>query len=120
MNKAEVKSFSKPDEVREFPLGMLELVTIGGATVGRATLKPGWRWSSSLKPIVKTLSCEASHFQYHLSGTLRVTMDDGKEFDCKAGDLSLLPAGHDARVVGDDPVVIVDFQGMFDYAKISR
>jgi len=120
MIKPELKSFSKPDEIREFPLGRLELVTIGGASVGRATLKPGWRWSTSVRPIAKTLSCEAPHFQYHISGTLRVAMDDGKEFDCKAGDVSLLPTGHDAWVVGNEPVVLVDFQGMVDYAKISR
>lgn len=117
MLKAEHKSFATPDEARTFPLGKLELVTIGGATVGRATLEPGWRWSSSVKPIANTLSCEAAHFQYHISGTLRVAMDDGKEFDCKAGDLSLLPTGHDAWVVGDEPVVVVDFQGMLDYAR---
>jgi hypothetical protein len=119
MKKAELKSFAKADEVREFPLGMLELVTIGGATVGRATLQPGWRWSTSVKPIAKTQSCEAPHFQYHVSGTLRVAMDDGKEFECKAGDVSLLPIGHDAWVVGNEPVVIVDFQGMIDYARHS-
>jgi hypothetical protein len=118
MKKAERKSFANPDEVREFPLGKVELVSIGGAIVGRATLKPGWRWSSSVKPIAKTLSCEASHFQYHVAGTLRVVMDDGKEFDCKAGDISLLPSGHDAWVVGEEAVVVVDFQGMFDYAKL--
>ncbi len=119
MKKAELKSFVKPDEVREFPLGRLELVTIGGATVGRATLKPGWKWSNSVKPIAKTQSCEASHFQYHVSGTLRVKMDNGEEFDCGPGDVSLLPLGHDAWVVGSEPVVIVDFQGMIEYAKRS-
>jgi len=117
MKKAELRSFREPDEVRAFPLGKLELVTIGGGTVGRATLEPGWRWSTSVRPIAKTASCEAPHFQYHVSGTLRVVMDDGSEFDCRAGDVSLLPVGHDAWVVGNEPVVIVDFQGMIDYAK---
>jgi mannose-6-phosphate isomerase-like protein (cupin superfamily) len=119
MKRPEHKSFAQPDEVREFPLGRLELVTLGGTTVGRITLQPGWKWSTSVKPIAKTLSCEAPHFQYHISGTLRVTMDDGKELDCRAGDVSLLPAGHDAWVVGDEPVVIVDFQGMLDYARVT-
>ena len=42
MNKAECKSFGEPDEVREFPKGRLELLKIGGATVGRARgLKTG-------------------------------------------------------------------------------
>ena len=117
MEKAELKATSKPDEVREFPKGRVELIRVGGRTVGRAFLEPGWRWSTSVQPIAKTKSCEAPHFQYHVSGVLRVRMDDGTEFDCKAGDVSFLPAGHDAWVVGNEPVVVVDFQGMVDYAK---
>jgi hypothetical protein len=115
--KSEIKHLGKPEEVREFPKGKVELVNLGGATVGRATFLPGWRWSTSVKPIVKTASCEAPHFQVHLSGTLAVRMDDGTEFECKAGDVSLFTAGHDAWVVGNEPVVVVDFQGLRDYAK---
>jgi hypothetical protein len=44
-------------------------------------------------------------------------MDDGSEFDCKPGELSRIPPGHDAWVVGDESVVIVDFQGMVNWAK---
>ncbi|ASD64984.1 cupin domain-containing protein [Bdellovibrio bacteriovorus] len=109
-------NFSSADEVREFPNGRLELVRFGEAVVGRATLQPGWRWSKSVKEIAQTDSCEAPHFQYHVSGVLRIKMDDGTEIDCKPGDVSLVPPGHDAWVVGDEPVVIVDFQGMVDYA----
>lgn len=119
MEKMELKSFDTPDEVRAFDKGKLELVKIGGTVIGRATLQPGWKWSESVKPLVKTNSCEAPHFQYHVSGTLRIRMDDGTERDCKAGDVSLLPSGHDAWVVGNEPVVVVDFQGMVDYAKVS-
>jgi len=113
----EGKSLNRPDEVRTFDNGKLEIINIGGRTVGRATFQPGWRWSNSVKPLVNTKSCEAPHFQYHISGTLRVKMDDGAERDFKAGDVSLLESGHDAWVIGNEPVVIVDFQGMLDYAK---
>lgn len=115
----EVKSFGTPDEVRTFPKGKLELVHEGGMTVGRATLEPGWRWSESLQPLVGTRSCEAPHFQYHVSGTIKVVTDDGAEFECKAGDVSLLGKGHDAWVIGNEPAVVVDFQGMRDYARKS-
>jgi hypothetical protein len=120
MKKPEVKNFDRPDEVREFPLGRLEIITVGGTLAGRATFWPGWRWSTSVSPLAGTLSCEVPHFQYHLSGTLRVVMDDGTEFDCRPGDVSLLPSGHDAWVVGEEPVVLVDFQGMVDYARLAR
>lgn len=117
MDTLEVKNFNSPDDVRDFPQGRLELLNVGGGTIGRAVLEPGWRWSTSVKPIANTPSCEAPHLQYHVSGVLRVLMDDGTEIECKAGDVSLLPPGHDAWVVGDEPVVLVDFQGMADYAK---
>jgi hypothetical protein len=120
MKKMDAKSFGVPDEVRKFDKGKVELVNIGGATIGRAIFEPGWRWSTSVKPIVNTKSCEAPHFQYHVSGTLKVVMDDGTEKELKAGDVSLLPSGHDAWVVGNEPVVVVDFQGMVDYAKASK
>jgi len=117
MKQAELKHFGKPDEVREFPKGRLELLKVGGATVGRAIFQPGWRWATSVQPIAKTKSCQAPHFQYHVAGVIRIKMDDGTEFDCKAGDVSLLPSGHDAWVVGNEEAVVVDFQGMLDYAK---
>ncbi len=111
------KSFDSPDEVRTFDKGKVELVNINGRIVGRATLEPGWRWSESLKPLVKTESCEAPHFQYHVSGIIHIKADDGTERDVKAGEVSMLGAGHDAWVVGDEPVVVIDFQGMVDYGK---
>lgn len=119
MAKMEVRSFSSPDEVRRFEKGKLDLVKIGSATVGLAVFQPGWKWSKHIKPIAKTKSCEAPHFQYHVSGTLHVVMDDGTEKDLRAGDVALLPPGHDAWVVGNEPAVVVDFQGMVDYARES-
>jgi hypothetical protein len=117
MQNSEVMSFDQPDEVREFPKGRLELVKIGGVVVGRGIFQPGWRWSESVQPIAKTKSCEAAHFQYQVQGVLKVKMDDGTEYICKAGDVVLLPSGHDAWVIGDEPAIVVDFQGMADYAK---
>ena len=111
------KDLSKPDEVRTFDKGKVELVTLGGVTFGRATLEPGWKWSTSVKPVAKTQSCEAPHLQYHVSGRLAVLMDDGSQAEYGPGQVSLLPPGHDAWVVGDEPVVVLDVSGMVDYAK---
>ena len=116
MQQAEHRSFESPDETREFPNGRAEIVKIGAADVGRLVLQPGWRWSNDVKPIAGTDSCVAPHFQYHVQGRLAVLMDDGTEFEAGPGDVTSLPSGHDAWVVGDEPVVVVDWFGASTYA----
>ncbi len=113
----EHKSFGSPSETREFPHGRAELLSVGGAEVGRMTFEPGWRWSNDVKPIAGTDSCEAPHFQYHVSGQLTIRMDDGREFVAGPGDITSLPSGHDAWVTGDEPVVVIDWYGASSYAK---
>ena len=120
MANAEHKNLSSPDETRTFEHGKLEIINIGGGTIGRLTLEPGWRWSKHVKPIAKTEWCEAPHFQYQVSGRLRVKMEDGAEFELGPGDVSVLPKGHDAWVVGNEPVVLVDWYGASNYAKNNK
>jgi hypothetical protein len=117
MANAEQKSFDDPDETRTFENGQVDLVRMGEGEVGRLTLQPGWRWSEHVKPIAGTEWCEAPHFQYHLAGTLRIQMADGSELDATPGDVTALPSGHDAWVVGDQPVVVVDWWGASNYAR---
>jgi hypothetical protein len=111
------KNLNAPDETRNFPKGKLQVVSFGDITFGRATFEPGWKWSESLKPIAKTESCQVAHTNFHVSGRLRVRMDDGTEEEFGPGDVSILPPGHDAWVVGNEPAVIVDVTGMTHYAK---
>jgi hypothetical protein len=113
----ELQDFGSPSETREFPNGRLDLIRIAGAEIGRLTLQPGWRWSVDVKPVAGTDWCEAPHFQYHLSGTLRIRSQDGDEFDAVPGQVTALPSGHDAWVVGDQPVVVIDWWGASNYAK---
>lgn len=117
MKHAECKDLSSPDETRTFEHGKVELITIGGGVVGRLTLEPGWRWSKHVKPLVGTQWCEAPHFQYHISGRLHVLMKDGAEFELGPGNVSVLPTGHDAWVVGNEPVVLIDWYGAGNYAR---
>jgi hypothetical protein len=117
MGKTEHKSFQAPDETREFPRGHAEILDVGGGQVGRLMFEPGWRWSNDVKPIAGTPSCDAPHFQYHVSGRLAILMDDGSEFIAGPGDVTVLPSGHDAWVVGDEPVVTIDWFGAGNYAR---
>ena len=105
------------DESREFPKGKLEMATVGGTTVGRATFQPGWRWSESVKPAAGTDSCQTHHFGYCISGHMHVVMDDGQELDVGPGDALEIPPGHDAWVVGDDAYVGIDITGAATFAR---
>lgn len=113
------KSLDTPDETRSFGAGTgkLELVDSGQGLVGRATFQPGWRWSEHVKPLQGTDSCEAAHLGYYVSGRMRVVMDDGEEMEFGPGDFAAIPPGHDAWIVGDEPCVVIDWQGFADYAK---
>jgi quercetin dioxygenase-like cupin family protein len=98
-------------------MGQLDLVNLDAGAVGRATFLPGWKWSQHVKPIAGTDSCMASHVGYTISGRLKVVMDDGEESEFGPGDFGIIPPGHDAWVLGDEPYVVIDWQGMADYAK---
>jgi len=117
VQQTEHRSFETADEVRVFPNGRAEIIKVGGGEVGRLVFEPGWRWSNDVKPIANTESCLAPHFQYHVSGRLAIRMDDGNEFVAGPGDITSLPSGHDAWVVGNEPVVTVDWFGASNYAK---
>lgn len=112
------KSLDSPEEVRPFQdKGRLELVTLEQGPVGRGTFEPGWRWSSHVKPIAGTDSCQSAHVGYVVGGRMVVRMDDGEEVEFGPGDVMVCPPGHDAWTVGDEPCVLVDWQGFADYAK---
>jgi class 3 adenylate cyclase len=105
------KSFDAPDDVRQFPGGVVGLVHIGSVTMGRGVLEPGFRWSTSLKPIQGTPSCQIHHLQLMLQGRFHVEMDDGTTAEFGPGDVMNVPPGHDVWVVGDEPVVVIDVLG---------
>lgn len=76
---------------------------LGGGEVGRLVFEPGRRWSNDLKAIPNTESCEAPHFQHHVSGKPAIQMDDGTELVAGPGDITSLPSAHDAWVVCSSP-----------------
>ena len=113
------KSLNSPDEVRSFEKGKVELANFGDLTIGRAVLQPGWSWEVCVKPIAKTESCQAPHTQYVISGRMKVVMDDGSTEEFGPGDAMIIPPGHDAWVIGNEPCVSIDFTGLKEYAKKS-
>lgn len=114
---AELADFATPTEVRTFPHGRAEILSLRQGVIGRLVLEPGWRWSQDVQPIAGTEWCEAPHFQYQLSGRIHVVLRDGTEFDSGPGQITALPVGHDAWVVGEEPVVVIDWAGATTYAQ---
>jgi hypothetical protein len=57
------------------------------------------------------------HFGKGDTGRLHVVMNDGSEAEFGPGKVSLLPPGHGAWVVGDEPVVVLAISGMVDHAR---
>jgi hypothetical protein len=117
MASLEAKKLDAPDETRSFDKGKLDVVNVTGATIGRATFEPGWKWSESVKPIVGTDSCQTLHAGYVVSGRINIVMDDGTEREFGPGDAYRIEPGHDAWVVGNEPYAGLDFTGAADYAK---
>lgn len=115
--KLEIRRFDSPDETRTFEKGRLDLVKIGGITVGRASYDPGWKWSDHVRPVAGTATCEVEHVGLVLAGRAKVVMKDGKEFQIGPGDLFAIPPGHDSWVVGDEPYVSIHLLGAAQYAS---
>jgi class 3 adenylate cyclase len=111
-----VRSFEAPDTTREFTNGVLDLIKVGPLTFGRETLHPGWRWSVDVKPLAGTERCEFHHVGYQVSGRWICEDRGGNQVEIGPGDVFDTPPGHDSWVIGDEPCVSLDFQGIADWA----
>jgi quercetin dioxygenase-like cupin family protein len=118
MADLEVRNAAQADETHPFAdKGRVQVLKLADGVVGFGTFQPGWRWSEHVKPLAGTDSCQSAHMGYCISGRMVVRMDDGTEKEIGPGDVAIIPPGHDAWTVGDEPCVQVDFTGMETYAK---
>jgi hypothetical protein len=116
MLDAVLKRFDRPDEVRTFEKGKLELVTLEGVTIGRATYEPGWRWSVHVGRAQGVAFCPVEHRGWVLEGHHSVQFEDGRQVHLAPGDLFYLPGGHDAWVDGEETYVSLHLTGASGYA----
>jgi quercetin dioxygenase-like cupin family protein len=118
MSQLEFNDFSAPDEVRTpDPTATIEVVKLAGGEIGRFTFQPGWRWSQHIKPVVGGDSCQVEHVGYVVSGKMGIRTADGTTGEIAKGSVYHIAPGHDGWAVGDEPVVVVEFQGAASYAK---
>ncbi len=117
MPGVEVRGFDSPDDTRTGEKSIIEIVKLAGTEIGRYTLQPGWRWSEVMKPIVKTDSCQVEHLGYVVSGTLHVEHEDGTVADLTPGSVYRISPVHYGSAAGNEPVVLVEFQGAAHYGE---
>jgi hypothetical protein len=118
VDNLEINDFTSPDEVRRpDPTVAVEVVKMAGGEIGRYTFQPGWRWSEHIRPVVGGDSCQTLHVGYVVSGRLGIRTDDGTTGEIAAGSVYRIAPGHDGWVVGDEPAVVVEFQGAATYAR---
>ena len=90
-------------------------VELDGVKVMQMTFGPGARWSTDLGPDLGTELCQSPHVAMVLSGTLHVELHDGSVQEFSGHDVMMIPPGHDAWSVGDQPCVFVEFSRGDDY-----
>ena len=119
MAGVESRDFDSPDETRTPRKTKVDVVRMGGATVGRFAFEPGWRWSECVKPVAGTDSCQIRHVGVARAGRIHIVHEDGTELDIGAGDAYVIEPGHDAWVVGDEGFVGYEFESTSaeEYAK---
>jgi hypothetical protein len=88
---------------------------LDGVAVTEVTFAAGAKWSQDLKAYAGTDLCELPHVALVTAGTLRVVLTDGSQEDFSAGEVMLLPPGHDAWSVGDQACTFVEFSRGNDY-----
>jgi len=116
MTEMRRKNLLDPDERIEFDHGRMTSVRVGDLTVGYEVCEPGWRWSTHVKPLVNTDWCMSRHVGFQISGRWGVLLQDGTTMEIGPNDVFDCPAGHDAWVIGDEPSVALDWEGLRTWA----
>jgi len=117
MARLQSKRFDEPDELVRLPLVTVQVVLLGEAHVARLVHEPGWSWAEHVKPVAGTPSCQHHHQGVVLQGQVEIETDTGARRVLRAGEAFEIPPGHDARVIGDEPFVTIEYGGVHGWAK---
>ena len=117
MTRLQSKRFDEPDELVTLPFVTVQVVLLGEAHVARLVHQPGWSWAEHVKPVAGTPSCQHHHQGVVLEGQVEIETDTGARRILRAGEAFEIPPGHDARVIGDEPFVTIEYGGVHGWAK---
>ena len=87
----------------------LEVGRAGAARVKRMVYPSGFRWSVDMKPIVGTDLCMHAHVGFLARGEIHIEYADGCVVEHRAPQIVAIEPGHDGWVVGNEPVVLIEF-----------
>src|SRR5947207_2235970 len=96
----------------------LDVGRAGGARVKRMVYPRGFRWSVDMKPIVGTDLCMHAHVGFLAHGEIHIEYADGCVVKHKAPQIVAIEPGHDGWVVGNEPVVLIEFD--FESDTVNR
>jgi class 3 adenylate cyclase len=117
MARLQSRLFDEPDEFVTLPLVTVQVVLLGEVHVARLVHQPGWSWAEHVKPVAGTPSCQHHHQGVVLEGAVAIETDAGARRILRAGEAFEIPPGHNARVIGDQPFVTIEFAGVHGWAK---
>jgi hypothetical protein len=99
----------KGAERRDIGHVRLEVGRAGDARVKRMVYPVGFRWSIDMKPSIGTDLCMHAHVGFLARGEIHVEYADGCVVEHRAPQIVAIEPGHDGWVVGNEPVVLIEF-----------
>lgn len=96
-------------EHRELGGVELDIVRTGNARVKRSIYPVGFHWSRHIKPHVGTETCMHAHLGFLARGRIHMEFPDGCVLDFVAPQVVVIEAGHDGKVIGDEPAILIEF-----------
>jgi len=105
-------------ECREVGGLQLDIARAGNSRVKRIIYPPGFRWSTHMKPIVRTNLCMHAHVGFLAHGQIHVEYGDGCTVELVAPQAIAIEPGHDAWVIGDASAVVIEFD--FEGETVER
>jgi hypothetical protein len=95
----------------------LDVVRAGDCRVKRVIYPPGFRWSIHMKGVAGTDLCMHAHVGFLARGQIHIQYADGCTLEFAAPQVVSIEPGHDGWVVGDEPVVLIEFDFERDTAS---
>lgn len=96
----------------------VDIAHAGAGRIRRLIYPPGFRWSTNVKPTVKTAQCMHAHVGFLAHGRIGIQFTDGCTREYTAPAFVVIEPGHDGWVQGDEPAVLVEFD--FEGETVSR